>query len=194
MTCISDIVSSWTSGIDRGKAVVEVFRQVRDIPYGTTGSSDPLRVYELRRGTSCGKHLLLASTYAYMGLDVMHMVAPHNYSHLPRRVPYPKELAAVVKTEEGIPDYHYFIRIHRNDHWRTVDATFDAGLQGCLVVNDWDGTGDTALSVRAFRVLPVAQPLEFMTRKLDELPWQIQKRRQRFLRAFSSWLVDLRGR
>ena len=58
---IGRILSEWTQGLNREQTVLRVFEKVRDIPYGTIGSRDPLKVYLMGSGTCSGKHFLLAA-------------------------------------------------------------------------------------------------------------------------------------
>jgi len=189
---ISRLLSTWTSGLSGREALVRVFEQVRDLPYGTIGSRDPLEVVRMRRGTCSGKHLLLAHLYRLMDIDVHDMIALHYYEELPRRVEYPAELAELVTRGGGIPDYHNFIAIYLDDRWVNLDATFDYELRDYVVVNEWDGSADTELSVRAHDIREVKYPLTFKERKLAEFPSHIREQRAEFLDRFSEWLQALR--
>jgi transglutaminase-like putative cysteine protease len=189
---ISRLLSSWTSGLNDREAVRTVFERVRDIPYGTIGSRDPLQVVKKRRGTCSGKHLLLANLYRLMDIDVHDMIALHYYAELPRRVEYPAELAELVTRGGGVPDYHNFITAYLDDRWVTLDATFDYALRDYVVVNEWDGHADTELSVRAQEIWEEKYPLTFKERKLAEFPQDIREQRVGFLERFSEWLQELR--
>ena len=189
---ISRVLGTWTAGLSDAKAPVQLFEKVRDIPYGTIGSRDPLAVLEMNRGTCSGKHFLLGSLYRRMGISVKGMVARHTYAELPRSIDYPENLKELLERGDGIPDYHNFIKIHFMGRWMTLDATFDSGLRDCFVVNDWDGDKDTELSVKAQDIWEPAYPRDFKINKLSELSPDIQRKRETFLEAFSKWLETLR--
>lgn len=189
---ISRLLSSWTSGLSGREAVKMVFVRVRDIPYGTIGSRDPLEVVRRKRGTCSGKHLLLGHLYRLMDIDVHDMIALHYYEELPRGMEYPAELAELAARGGGIPDYHNFITIYLDDRWVTLDATFDYGLRDYMVVNEWNGHADTELSVTAEEIWQVKYPVTFKEQKLAELPPRVRQARTEFLEQFSEWLEWLR--
>jgi transglutaminase-like putative cysteine protease len=186
------IVSEWTENLGDEEAVVTVFQRVRDIPYGVIGSRDPVKVLEVNKGTCSGKHLLLTALYRVMGLNVKDMVALHKYENLPRNVEYPEELKVILKRGDGIPDYHNFVKLYVNGNWLTLDATFEERLKGYFVVNDWNGTCDTALSVKPVTIWEARNPINFKIRKLNELALETRNYRKEFLKRFSAWLDLLR--
>jgi hypothetical protein len=188
------IAAQWTEGQNKGQAIVTVFRKVRDIPYGVIDSRDPLKVLAANKGTCSGKHLLLAGLYRSMGLLVKDMVAFHKYQDLPRKTRYPDKLKLLLQRGNGVPDYHNFITLSLKGTWVTLDATFEEDLKDHFVVNEWDGRGDTKLSVRPIIAWEVKEPVGFKLTKLAEMPLEIQNCRKEFLRAFSDWLVQLRER
>jgi hypothetical protein len=190
---ISQILDTWVAGVSEEEAPIRVFENVRDIPYGTIGSRDPLSVFEMNRGTCSGKHFLLGDLYRMMGISVKDMVARHMYADLPRRIEYPNELKDLVSRGQGIPDYHNFIKVYFNGRWSILDATFDRGLRDYFVVNEWRGMKDTELSVEAQDVWEVTHPRDFKISKLSKLAPEVQRKREAFLRGFSEWLETLRG-
>jgi hypothetical protein len=165
---------------------------VREIRYGIIDSRDPLKVLAANKGTCSGKHLLLAGLYRSMGLLVQDMVVFHKYQDLPRKVGYPDHLRPLLQRGDGIPDYHNFIKLYLKGTWVTLDATFEADLKDYFVVNEWDGRGDTKLSVKPIMAWEVKDPVGFKLIKLAEMPSEIQNCRKEFLTAFSDWLVQLR--
>ncbi len=186
------IVEEWTEGLNKDQAIITVFRKVRDIPYGVIDSRDPLKVLLANKGTCSGKHLLLAGLYRSMGLVVKDMVAFHKYQDLPRKTRYPDKLKLLLERGDGVPDYHNFIKLYLKGRWVTLDATFEADLKDHFVVSEWDGRGDTKLSVKPIMAWEVKDPIGFKLTKLAEVPSELQDCRKEFLRAFSDWLVQLR--
>jgi hypothetical protein len=120
------------------------------------------------------------------------MVVFHKYLDLPRKVGYPDHLRPLLQRGDGIPDYHNFIKLYLKGTWVTLDATFEADLKDYFVVNEWDGRGDTKLSVKPIMAWEVKDPVGFKLIKLAEMPSEIQNCRKEFLTAFSDWLVQLR--
>jgi hypothetical protein len=186
------IVEEWTEGLNKDQAIITVYRKIRDIPYGVINSRDPLKVLAANKGTCSGKHLLLAGLYRAMGLEVRDMVAFHKYQGLPRKIRYPEKLRLLLQRGDGIPDYHNFIKLSVGARWATLDATFEGELRNCFVVNQWDGRGDTKLSVKPIMIWEVEDPVGFKLARLAEMPSEIQSCRKEFLEAFSDWLVQLR--
>ncbi len=187
------ILNEFVSGCrNREEALIRVFERVRDIPYGTIGSRDPVKVYRMNRGTCSGKHFLLKELYLALGVEVKDMICFHRYAELPRNIDYPPELENLLDGHSGIPDYHNFIKVYVNNRWVTLDATFDKPLENYFVVNEWDGESDTELSVRPIRIWEVEDPLEFKVKKIKQLPPRIQRVRELFLEKFSEWLEVLR--
>ncbi|MFO7967144.1 MAG: transglutaminase domain-containing protein [Archaeoglobaceae archaeon] len=187
------IVEEYTSGYTtREEKLIAVFERVRDIPYGTIGSRDPLEVYKSNRGTCSGKHFLLRDLLLSLDVKVKDVVCFHYYSQMPRNIDYPTELVQLLEENRGVPDYHNCVKVYNGD-WFTVDATFDYPLREYFVVNEWDGKSSTELSVKPVESWEVGNPVEFKMEMLNKLPVEIQKGRNRFLEKFSEWLEELRN-
>lgn len=186
------IVEEYTSGCTtREEELVAIFEKVRDIPYGTISSRDPLEVYRNNRGTCSGKHFLLRDLLLALNMGVKDVVCFHYYSQMPRSIEYPPELSQLLEDNKGVPDYHNYLKVYNGD-WLTVDATFDYSLKDYFVVNEWDGRTDTSLSVKPVEVWEVGDSEEFKVNMLSKLPEDIQKGRKKFLQMFSEWLETLR--
>jgi hypothetical protein len=177
---------------DKEKALVSVFERVRDIPYGTINSRNPEDVYRRNMGTCSGKHFLLRELYNALGVKIKDFICYHRYDQLPRNVDFPPELKTLLDENDGIPDYHNFIKAYVNNKWVILDATFDKSLKGCFIVNEWDGRSDTKVSVVPEKTWEVKNPLKFKVKMLEQLPLQIQESRGLFLKKFSEWLEILR--
>ncbi|MFP3945386.1 MAG: transglutaminase domain-containing protein [Archaeoglobaceae archaeon] len=188
------IVEEYTSDCTtREQKLVNIFKKVRDIPYGTlgSGSRDPLKVYRNNRGTCSGKHFLLRDLFLSLGMKVKDMVCFHYYSQMPRSIDYPPQLMQLLEDNKGVPDYHNYLQVYNGD-WLTVDATFDYPLKDYFVVNEWDGKTDTRLSVKPVEMWEVDDAENFKIYLLNKLPPDVQKGRKRFLQKFSEWLEVLR--
>jgi len=177
---------------NKERTLIRIFERVRDIPYGVINSRNPEDVYRKNKGTCSGKHLLLKELYLALGMQVKDVICFHLYEELPRNIDYPLELRKILEENEGVPDFHNFIQIYINNNWITLDATFDKSLEGYFVVNEWDGKSDTKLSVNPLRFWELEKPLEFKVRMLNQLPLEIQKGRELFLKKFSEWIELLR--
>ena len=188
---IDDIVREMTGGLEGGEAVASIFQGVRDIPYGSVGSRDPMEVYKRNMGTCSGKHLLLTALLEGLDLPVKHHLAVHRFADLPRWTDYPQNLRELALSADGVPDYHHFIEVQMDGQWIRVDATFDQGLEGCFVVNEWTGE-DMPLSVKPLEVYETTSPLEEKESRLNSLDPGIQEAREQFLEAFTDWLQWLR--
>lgn len=188
---IDDIFREMTGGSEGEEAVASIFRGVRDIPYGSMGSRDPLEVYGRNMGTCGGKHLLLADLLERLDLPVKHHLAFHRFADLPRRTDYPQTLRELALSADGVPDYHDFVEVQLDGRWIRADATFDRGLERCFVVNEWTGE-DMPLSVKPLEVHETTSPLEEKESRLGSLDPGIQEARAQFLEAFTDWLQWLR--
>ncbi len=189
---LEQIIEEYTSGCEsREEKLIAIFEKVRDIPYGTIGSRDPLKVYSNNKGTCSGKHFLLRDLLLTIDIKVREMVSFHYYSQMPRSIDYPPGLMQLLEDNKGVPDYHNYLKVY-NGNWLTVDATFDYPLKDYLVVNEWDGKTDTRLSVKPVEIWEVEDPQNFKVDMLNKLPVEIQQGRKKFLQKFSEWLETLR--
>jgi len=170
---------------------IRAFTFVRDIAYGDIGSRNPLDVLAKRMGTCSGKHALLNLILEALGYDVQAWFARHDFSAFPIQ-PWPEPLAEF--RTETLPDYHDFLKVKLDGRWVTIDAIFDTPLRSFgFPVQDWDGTSDMPLPVKAMEIFQAEDDVEAHKKLLlQSLPEQQQRNRKLFLQSLTQWLKRMR--
>lgn len=139
----------WTEGKNPLQARIDIFENVRNIPYAVVPdlneSNGYIEILNYGRGSCTPKHLLLGHMYEKLGLQVLYAVFPYRWDHV--KFDYPPRLKKLSKKMP--PVYHLACRVDINDKFVLVDATLDPALKKLgLVVNDsWDGISDTILPI-----------------------------------------------
>ncbi len=100
----------------------EVFCLVRDMPYGRASSRDPLTTIREWRGTCSGKHYLLRSLFAELGLraDLMACTTRVTAENAPYLPPDLRRLLAA----GPIIDIHNYLVLYTRQGPMRVDATW----------------------------------------------------------------------
>jgi len=190
---LAQIVNEWTPGLTKEKQIVALFEKVRDIPYGTIGSRDPLEVYNCNTGTCSGKHELLKSLYHEIGMETKDYVAMHRFADMD--IEYPNNIKAILK-RSNIIDPHNFFKINTNGKWLTVDITWDKPLKkyGFPVNENWDGKSDMNICVIPISISQQDDPIAFKKREIAKLSEEVQKDRLIFLDELTKWVGTLRNK
>jgi len=172
--------------------LVSAYNSVRDIPYYSIGSRDPLDVLNENRGTSRGKHTLLRNLLESLGCEVQEHFAKHNMTLFPIR-PWPEALASFQGTR--IDGFHHFLKVKVGDRFVSVDATFDKALQPLgFPILQWDGKTDMALPVAVESTIQVeGEAGDHMKKLIAALPEDVREQRKAFLKALRSWLDEQRN-
>lgn len=179
---------------DQRPPIVRVFHAVRNIPYGSTGVRDPLKVILENRGSCTGKHLLLRDLLRAQGFttEIITMFTYFNEG-IPIVDSYPPELKRLCG-EERIPDFHHYARVWTGDRWVKLDATWHDRLIpfGFAVNTDWAGDGDTALAAVPIKEYPNVEDLISRKKELvRSLKPEDREKRARFFRLVTMWIASL---
>ena len=62
--------------------IVKIFENVRDIPFGSISSRNPIDVYKANKGTCSGKHFLIKELYKGIGLKTKDMICMQRWKDL----------------------------------------------------------------------------------------------------------------
>jgi hypothetical protein len=142
-------LQEWTEGQDAIQARINIYRQIRDIPYGVipelNGSEKYIEILNRRMGSCTPKHFLLGNMFQRLGLVVLYAVYPFQwYEHT---VGYPPSLGQLAR--ELPVSHHLACRVEINGRSVLIDATLDPPLKklGLPVNEDWDGFSDTLLPI-----------------------------------------------
>ena len=137
----------WTEGKDAVQARINIYRQIRDIPYGVIPELNHpekyIEILNLRMGSCTPKHFLLGNMFQRLGLVVLYAVYPFQwYEHT---IEYPPSLRQLAR--ELPVSHHLACRVEINGRFILIDATLDPPLKklGLPVNEDWDGFSDTIL-------------------------------------------------
>lgn len=173
-----------------------LFNTVRDITYvvpvGEWGQADHCCV---------GKHQILKPLLEATGLEVRPRFCEFNWEDL-QTVGGEGLPAAVLDIHRQGVGHIYLEAWIANHGWRTVDATWDKGLQGVFPINSWEDVmrrGSSPVYGMKIAVPPkiVHSPEKSMA-VWDELATQEcfeddLRVNGRFYEAFNSWLASIRS-
>ncbi len=156
---------------------VDYFKAVRDTPYRIPLTPD-------ETDNSCyGKHLKLMVYLNNLGIGVRPALCKFYWSDLSL---LPKEILSIPHDNEW---YHLYLQF-KNGEWKNLDATFDSGLEGTLMVNEWDGSSATKVSVLGRETYdPLLSKLMMMTG--FDIEKHLKNNRE-FYKALNEWMEEIR--
>jgi hypothetical protein len=152
MNRIDEKFKQWTRGLDPLQARINIYRNIRDIPYAVVPEIMDYRRYanilKIGKGSCSPKHFLLCEMYRRLGLQVLYIVYPHRWDEIANIMgEYSDRLAEMAL---ALPvSRHLACKVKIEDRLVLLDATLDLPLQkaGFNVNADWDGISDTLLPV-----------------------------------------------
>lgn len=153
---------------------VEYFLQVREMPYRIATTPE-----EVDR--SCyTKHVILKEYLESIDVVVRPIIRVFDWERV-----VPSKLLEIPHSDKG---HHLYLQF-KNGGWHDLDATFDSGLAGKLVVNEWDGESSTGVAV------PGKDYPAFLSKKLFEKPFDVVAELRvngEFYKAANKWFDRLR--
>lgn len=133
--------------------LIEIFNQVRDIPYRIPLSLDET---EGEYGGSClYKVELLKKLLETEGLECRYRIGIFLWSQLN----LPEE---IMKAEHNDRGEHVWLEVCINNQWIILDPSWDIGLVKIFSINSWDGISDTKLAVNPIEILDVSASEDIM--------------------------------
>lgn len=186
-----EIIKTLAPGQNNDEMLSTLFEKIRDIPYGSINSRDPLDVFIANKGTCSGKHELLKALYHEIGYETKDYIAIHAFNDLP--VDFPINIKSYFDVGELL-DPHNFFKVKVKDKWVIVDATWEKGLSeyGFTINQNWKGDRDCEICVVSREIIETSNPLEFKSTFLNKLPLEIQNARKDFLSDLTVWLDNIR--
>lgn len=187
--------SEWTRR--PGKAVVNIFEGIRDIPYAVVPSfydpeEGPAGMLRENRGFCVPKHYLLGMMYERMGVKVKYCVYPFRWADLALPDRLKKRTGKIPVT------MHLACKVRAAGKWVLVDATWDAplGKAGLPVNLKWDGRSNTINAVKplAEHVCGTAEETEALLKEKNSL-YSISEKLAlaRFSSDLNKWLEEVRS-
>jgi len=86
MNVIDEKFNEWTKGLNPLQARVNIFRNIRDIPYAVVPSIMDYRRYtdilRVGKGSCSPKHFLLCEMFRRLDLPVLFVVYPHRWDEI----------------------------------------------------------------------------------------------------------------
>ena len=138
---IDEKFAEWTLGRDPVQARINIFYQIRDIPYAVIPELNNLQGYAdiliEGKGACMPKHLLLGNMFCKLGLQVLYTVVPFRWDKA--EIDYPDNL---FKLARSLPvSYHFACKVEIDNDYIPVDATLDLAMKkiGLPVNETWDG-------------------------------------------------------
>jgi hypothetical protein len=172
-----------------------VFRLVRDMPYRRASDRDAATTVAEWCGTCSGKHYLLRALFEELGLSVVLLVAPHEFTA--ESAPWLPEPLLEECREAPVPDVHNFLRVQLEPHldWQSVDATWPlAGRDIGLPANDALRPGEdhvlAADPIEVHHVPPEVDAQELKQRIIRDIAAGQEQRRDAFIERLAAWLGE----
>lgn len=190
-----NLLEKWCAPSSDQPPFICAFRQVRDIPYGSTGDRDPKIIVRNNLGSCSGKHILLHYLFRELGIQSRIITCLHYFDQaLPLHNDYPDELDEIIRQHRVI-DFHHFLKCKIGTTWVDVDVTWDQPLKdfGFPVNLDWDGSKNTTIAVKPVQFFEETEDVIGLKKKLiaDVAP-EDQLIRSRFLTLLTQWLKEIR--
>ncbi|WGR93079.1 transglutaminase domain-containing protein [Bradyrhizobium sp. ISRA443] len=179
---------------DEKTELADLYHAVRNIPYGSVGDRDPVKVITNNVGSCSGKHILLRDLLRQTGHDAEIITI---FAHFNRGVPSHPSMPADLRVMiEGDPvcDFHHYLRVLEDQHWLKLDATWHDALMpfGFPVNRNWPGTGDTVLAATPIREYPAVEDLAARKAELlAQLSQAEREKRTRFFERLTGWMATL---
>ena len=174
--------------------VPDIYHLVRNIPYGSTGERDPVKVIANNLGSCSGKHILLRDLLRETGrtAEVITMSTYFNRG-IAVHPAMPQDLREMVEGAE-VYDFHHYVRVNEGGRWVKLDATWHDALiaYGFPVNQGWKGPEDTVLAAIPIREFPAVEDLAtWKVRLVAELKPEERELRARFFRRLTEWMATL---
>ena len=172
----------------------DVYHAVRNIPYGSTGERDPVKVIANNLGSCSGKHILLRDLLRETGktAEVITMFTYFNRGIAPHPA-MPQDLREMIEGAK-VCDFHHYVRVHEEGRWIKLDATWHDALirYGFPVNHGWKGPEDTVLAAAPIREYPAVEDLvAWKVRLVAELGPEERELRARFFQRLTEWMATL---
>lgn len=196
---VREKLRGWTDGLDALQARIEVFTQIRDMPYEIIAElkdpiEGPARTLQAGRGSCTAKHFLLGKMFSLLEIEVQYVTYPFYWNDPDiAYTPRIRELA-----EKAPTDYHLANKAFIDGKWVLVDATWDPPLAavGFPVNESWDGVSDTKNAVKPLQEIVHAGAME-RARFTDEMKASRSEEESlaldEFVASLNGWLRELRG-
>jgi transglutaminase superfamily protein len=174
--------------------VADIYHAVRNIPYGSTGERDPVKVIASNLGSCSGKHILLRDLLREVGREAEVITM---FTHFNRGIPshpaMPAKLRAMINGEE-VCDFHHYVRVRIYECWYKLDATWHDVLisYGFPVNRNWNGNSDTVLAATPIREYPAVEDLAAWKKQLlTQLTPEQREFRAEFFTRLTEWMMTL---
>jgi len=157
------------------KKIVELYKQVQEIPYYCLKYRNPDLLLRKNKGSCSEKHLFLGKEFEKLGVPVKYLLTRFDWNDLP----IPKEI--INKREGGSVGWHLALKAKTKEKWIHVDATWDLKLEkaGFPVTKNWSGLSDTKFAVPPKEIIELEKTP----------PKQVQRLENReFYEALNKWL------
>ena len=177
------------------KNVVDIYHAVRNIPYGSTGERDPVKVIASNLGSCSGKHILLRDLLREIGCEAeVITIFTHFNRGIPSHSAMPAKLRAMIAGDEDVCDFHHYVRARIDQRWCKLDATWHDALitYGFPVNRDWNGRRDTVLAATPIREYPPVEDLAAWKKQLlTQLTPEQREFRAEFFTQLTEWMMTL---
>ena len=174
--------------------VTDIYHAVRNIPYGSTGERDPVKVIANNLGSCSGKHILLRDLLREVSWEAEVITM---FTHFNRGIPshpaMPAELRAMI-TGEDVCDFHHYVHVRIREGWHKLDATWHDALisYGFPVNRDWKGHSDTVLAATPIREYSAVEDLAAWKKQLvTQLTPSQRELRAKFFTRLTEWMMTL---
>jgi len=188
----------WTKSSSPERARIEIFNQIRDIPYYLVPAlPDPREwaasILTVNRASCSPKHYLMGMLFAKLEIPIKYATYPFKWGE--QKLNYPAELLKLAQRSPIV--YHVACRAWLENKWVLLDASWDIGLKkaGFTVNENWDGFSDTVNSVTPLDEIiheSLEERLEFVEEKKALYTEEQKLVYGRFIEGINTWLEGLR--
>jgi hypothetical protein len=171
-----------------------IYHAVRNIPYGSVGERDPVKIIANNLGSCSGKHILLRDLLREIGREAQVLTLFTYFNRgIPSHPSMPESLRALIDGAD-VCDFHHYVGARGEHGWVKLDATWHDALipYGFPVNHDWKGQGDTVLAAAPIREYQAVENLAaWKTELLAQLTPEQRELRTRFFRQLADWMMKL---
>ena len=164
---------------------ITLLQIVSNIPYGNVGVRSEQETARGNAGSCSSKHLLLASLFSAVGLEVKFFMGAVDLAL------FNKSLETPINLPGECWDFHNFLEVKIGGAWRKVDATFGVSESKYGLPNnlDWNAKRNCRILFPVQEIWEVEDLVEEKERKLASLSPEMQENRDIF---FSRFLLMLK--
>ncbi|MFA6184723.1 MAG: hypothetical protein WCT51_04830 [Candidatus Shapirobacteria bacterium] len=159
--------------------IVDIFNQIRDLPY-------KIPITSKEEDFCCsGKTISLKNILEKKGYRVRYRVCSFSWNS----IDLPSE---VLKISHENLSTHVYLEILIDNKWIIMDATWDPKLKKFFHINDWNNKDNNQIAVEPIETFTIEKSLDIMEKTDEKEIVDDLKINGEFYQAFNNWLEEVR--